>query len=89
MSISPGTVTNLDVEPFFVEDWWSAWAKGDFVACKWNDTEDYDWDMRYDKERPNTILDYLANKDSAAFTNVILSFVAQYTVHYILFRGFR
>ena len=49
LAISPGTVTNVDVEPFFVEDW--SWRDDD-NSCKWNwEDEDSFWEWRYNKGR--------------------------------------
>ena len=51
LAISPGTVTNVDVKPFFVEDWWHGMEK-DYDVCKWNWEDDYkegDWETRYNK----------------------------------------
>ena len=54
LAISPGTVTNVDVEPFFVEDW--SWRDDD-SSCKWNwEDEDSFWEWRYNKEREVLIL---------------------------------
>ena len=59
LAISPGTVTNVDVEPFFVEDWWSGWRDDkEDKGCKWNWEDDFkegDWETRYNKGRLDAI----------------------------------
>ena len=57
LAISPGTVTNVDVEPFFVEDW--SWRDDD-NSCKWNwEDEDSFWEWRYNKGREFMIINKL------------------------------
>ena len=80
LAISPGTVTNVDVEPFFVEDWWSGWRDDkEDKGCKWNWEDDYkegDWETRYNKVRLDAILNSLNIFES--FVVTIKQLLAEY-----------